>query len=70
MQIFVKLPSGRTITPEVEGTGTVEAECGGQRRHEYVTDGFEAVAVRFHSQSFPWGLKVKPPEFGRLPNKR
>ena len=27
MQIFVKLPSGRTITPEVEGTDTVEAVC-------------------------------------------
>ena len=27
MQIFVKLPSGHTITPEVEGTDTVEAVC-------------------------------------------
>ena len=27
MQIFVKLPSGRIITPEVEGTDTVEAVC-------------------------------------------
>ena len=27
MQIFVKLPTGRTITPEVEGTDTVGEVC-------------------------------------------